>query len=103
MTKRRWRNCEECDKNIKRFYRTKGKTMCYNCYISKLTLIMGGNKGRKPLSKEQALNKVYLVKSYKYGKNDKVYINAFINVPKVLAGKKVQLKIIEEDGSKKTP
>ena len=84
----------DCGKKIRRAYLVNGKPYCYTCYTKNFSIIPSTEyKPRISLSK--ALDRVYVVKGYmKY--KDKDTIQAEINVPTILIGKKVKLVLIEE-------
>ena len=79
------KNCDECGRYMKKGFRKyKNQFLCYTCYCKKIHRIeIGGYSG---FTLGQAINKIY-----------KIPPSRIISFPKVLAGKKFKITLIENE------
>ena len=98
--------CDSCFRVVKVRYliKYKGQFLCNKCRQK-----TEGNKIQASLSQtginlinlENALNKIYVVKTYLRKRNDSSYIQARLSLPSILGNRKVKLILVDDEKSKK--
>ncbi|MEK6884591.1 MAG: hypothetical protein AABY22_33470 [Nanoarchaeota archaeon] len=100
-SKKSWQTCYKCKKMTRSLRRDKeGGNVCSNC-SKKEYHIISAPPFKPRLSLEEALNKIYEVRTqkiiYKSGKhNGKVALTSQIHVPQALIGHKVRLTLADK-------
>lgn len=90
--------CEECGKKnrVRHMALFHGKLLCNNCRITTLptlSLRSASTKGKPSITLEQALSRTYLPNIYDTKRGS---ISCSLNIPHVLAGKKLKLVLADE-------
>ena len=86
------KNCKKCDKKFRRLW----KEMCFNCYRKKYPQMKEGVYFKYSFPCKDATKRIYDVKTHKMGK----YFYGVLYLPTSLIGKKVKIKIVENEKEK---